>query len=101
MPVPDTRPVERLHIARDALIILAAACLAVLAAQMLGPGLVSAPAAPGSLPPGATTVVLGSAGPTVTLAPLPTLGPIVNPSLHIDATPTPVPFTTLPPARRH
>lgn len=80
---------------RDSAIILVGIVLALLAATFvpgLAPALIvdetSPPSGRGAGAPSAT----GSAAPVA-----PTLGPVVNPSLDLDATPRPVPPVTQPP----
>ncbi|HJW21166.1 MAG TPA: PKD domain-containing protein, partial [Candidatus Limnocylindrales bacterium] len=94
---PRTRT-TRGALLRDSSTLVGAALLAVVAFQVLsgaGPG-----ATPGySTPPGQTGVAVGSLGAGTTLPPLTTLGPIVNPGIHLEATPTPVPVITLPPLK--
>ncbi len=83
---------------RDSAFILIGVVLALLLAQVLLPrdsGTGSED--PTELPTGA---VLGLTSPPRTLAPGETLGPILDPGLGIDATPTPIPVITLDPTER-
>jgi PKD domain len=85
---------RRRQLWRDTAIILSGMVIALLVAQLVLPGL------------GGTAVASPTPGPTgvVTDAPAtanagltgPTSGPLVDPSLGIDATPTPIPVVTLP-----
>lgn len=83
---------------RDSAFILIGVVVALLLAQLLLPrdgGIGSD--GPTELPTGA---VLGLTSAPRTLAPGETFGPILDPSLGIDATPTPIPAITLGPTRR-
>lgn len=87
-------PTSRWALVRDTAIVLGGALLAIAAAQLS----VGAPGPASSVPaPDETGPAVGSPAGLPTLPPLETFGPIVNPSVHIDATPTPVPFVTLRP----
>ena len=83
-------------LARDTLTILGAVLAAVLGWQLLGGFDAGAAGGRGS-PPAETGIVVGSLGTIPTIPPLETLGPIVNPRVGVDASPTPVPFATLGP----
>lgn len=83
---------------RDSAIILIGVVIALLVAQFLLPrttGTVSGE--PSDYESG---MVIGSYGAPRTLAPGETFGPILDPSLGIDATPTPIPAITLGPTRK-
>lgn len=83
---------------RDSAIILIGVVIALLVAQFLLPrttGTVS-----GEPSDYASGMVIGSYGAPRTLAPGETFGPILDPSLGIDATPTPIPAITLGPTRK-
>lgn len=83
---------------RDSAIILSAVVIALLLAQTLLPrstGTVTGD--PTDYPSG---MAIGSIGAPRTLAPGETFGPILDPSLGIDATATPIPVVTLGPTRR-
>ena len=100
---PEPRRPLRPHATRAALLrdtatILVGAILALLAAQALV-ALGQGSASPSATPPDDTDVAIASGdGSLPTLPGLETVGPIVNPSVHIDATPTPVPFRTRAPS---
>jgi hypothetical protein len=82
---------------RDSATILAGVLLAIVGAKFLIPG--NAPSPTGSPTAEASGIAIGSFG-TATLpgfTPIPTLGQIINPSLDLEATPTPIPVITLPP----
>jgi hypothetical protein len=82
---------------RDTATILIGVVLALLAVRFLLPS--GSPTAGGSPSPDASSVIV-AASPTPTallLPPIPTIGQIVNPSLNLRATPTPIPVITLPP----
>jgi outer membrane biosynthesis protein TonB len=86
----------RRGIARDTLTILGGALLAVVAAQLtmsVPAGATGSPTAPD------TGEVIGgdSQDPGPTFPPIETIGQIVNPSVHLEATPTPIPIITLGP----
>lgn len=81
---------------RDSATILIGVVVALLAVQALLPGTGIVPA--GSPSPDPSGIAIGSFLPQVSLAPGETFGPIVNPSLGIDATPTPIPVITLAPS---
>jgi hypothetical protein len=86
---------RRRQLWRDSATLLIGAVVALLAFQVLVPRGAGVPlSSPLDLPSG---VAIGSVGPPATLRPDPTFGPIVDPSLGIDATPTPIPVITLPP----
>jgi PKD domain len=83
---------------RDSAIILIGVVLALLAVRFLLPS--GSPTADGSPSPDPSSII-AAASPTPTallLTPIPTIGQIVNPSLNLRATPTPIPVITLPPA---
>jgi PKD domain-containing protein len=84
---------------RDSATILLGVVLALLAVRFVLP---SGPAAAvGSPSPEDTSLVAVASltlSPMPTDTPAPTLGNVVPPSLHLDATPTPIPVITLPPA---
>lgn len=80
---------------RDSATILVFVILALLGAQMFLPRGIGGPA-DSSLPSG---INVGSLPPGVTLAPGMTLGLIVDPSLGIDASPTPIPAITIGPSQ--
>ena len=94
---PVIAQTRRVVLWRDSATILAGVILALLAARFLLPGDQSS--ATGSPTPGSSAVVVlpptGTATVVVTLGP--TFGGVVNPSLHLDATPSPIPVITLPP----
>jgi hypothetical protein len=78
---------------RDSATILVAIVLVLLGAQAFlprGAGLPTDSAIP-------SAVVIGSVPPGSSVAPVETFGPIIDPSLGIDATPTPIPVITLGP----
>jgi len=83
---------------RDSAFILIGVVIALLVAQTLLPR--SAGTVTGEPSDFSTGVALGSIAPPRTLAPGETFGPIIDPSLAIDATPTPIPVITLGPTRR-
>jgi len=95
--VPRTGLTARQNVARDTLVILGAAVLAILVGRLAVPDLGAT--APSAEPPGGSAVVVGmqSDGPEVTVPPLATLGPVVNASAGLAATPTPIPIITLGP----
>jgi len=94
-PVKGTRPDPRIVLWRDSATILVVVVLAVLAWQILGPAATGEPTSSGDIPSG---VVVGSLPPGMSLPPGVTFGPVVPPSLAIDATPTPIPVITLGPS---
>ncbi len=80
---------------RDSAMILSGLILAILAAQTFLPGSAGVPTgSPTAFPTG---VAIGSLQPPISLPPGVTFGPIIDPSLGIDATPTPIPVITLGP----
>jgi hypothetical protein len=86
---------RRRQLWRDSATLLIGAVVALLAFQVFAPRGAGAPSSsPLDVPSG---VAIGSIGPPATLRPGPTFGPIVDPSLGIDATPTPIPVVTLAP----
>jgi hypothetical protein len=94
-PVRASRPDPRVVLWRDSATILVFVVLALLGWQTFAPGGTGAPTESGDIPSG---VVVGSLPPGMTLPPGVTFGPGVNPSLGIDATPTPIPVITLGPS---
>jgi hypothetical protein len=83
---------------RDSAFILIGVVVALLVAQLLLPGDGGAGSGqPTELPTGA---VLGLTSEPRTLAPGETIGPVLDPGLVIDATPSPIPVITLGPTRR-
>jgi PKD repeat protein len=99
-PVRRRRLDARRQIARDTATILSGAILAILVFRV-APGMLGGPGA--SPTPGETEIVTGSDGPVDTgaaigtLPPPATIGPVVNPSANLDATPTPIVIQTLGP----
>jgi hypothetical protein len=102
--VPALEPVERDRAAdddrrrqlwRDSATILIGVVVALLVGQSIFPQPVAGPV--GSPTPLPTGVAIGTFGPPVSIAPVATFGPIINPSLGIDATPTPIPVITMGP----
>lgn len=98
-PVRQSAPVRSRvdpHIVlwRDSATILVGVVLALLGAQVFLPKGNGGPTDSGDLSSG---VVIGSLPPGYSLPPGVTFGPILNPSLGIDATPTPIPVITLGP----
>jgi hypothetical protein len=86
----------RRGVARDTLTILGGALLAIAASRLLAPE----PAGSVSSPPPADTglfIGVGSEAPPPTIPALATVGAIVNPRVHLEATPTPIPIITLGP----
>jgi outer membrane biosynthesis protein TonB len=81
---------------RDSATILIGLVIALLAAQALLPGYSVLPT--GSPTPEPSGIAIGSFLPPLSLAPGETFGPIIDPSLGIDATPTPIPVITLGPS---
>ena len=86
---------RRRQLWRDSATILIGVVLALLVGQTLLPAQVASP--DGSPTPLPSTIAIGSVAPPVSLAPGATFGPIINPSLGIDATPTPIPVITMGP----
>jgi outer membrane biosynthesis protein TonB len=91
---------RRRQLWRDSATILIAIVLALIVGQTLIPAQTAGP--DGSPTPLPSTVAIGSLGPPATVAPGETagttFGPIINPSLGIDATPTPIPVITPTPS---
>jgi hypothetical protein len=90
----ETRVAAKRLLWRDSAIILVGIALALLVAQFLpglAPGLVAEETSVASGPGGGTLAPAGSTPPGATL------GPVVDPSLGIDATQPPIPPITLPP----
>ena len=91
---------RRRQLWRDSATILIGVVLALLVGQTLVPAQTAGPdGSPTALP---STVAIGSVGPPATVStgsvpPPPTFGPIINPSLGIDASPTPIPVITMGP----
>jgi hypothetical protein len=95
-PVPRRARASRWALVRDTSTIVGTVLVAILAFQLSsGGGTVSSFGE--SIVPGQTGVAIGSLGLGETPGPRTTLGPIVNPGVHLDATPTPVPYQTLGP----
>jgi hypothetical protein len=96
--LPPRARTTRWALFRDTATIVGGGLLAIAAFQLLSGG--TPGASPGfSVPPDQTGVVVGSLDVGPTQPPAVTLGPVVNPSVNIEATPTPVPVITLPPRR--
>jgi hypothetical protein len=90
---------RRRQLWRDSATILSAVVVALLVFRLLGAFSAPAPAAsPSPIPSGLAS---GSEGIEPSLGPGQTFVPIVDPSLGIDATPTPIPVVTLPPTGTH
>ena len=94
-PVRGSRPDPRVVLWRDSASILVVVVLALLAWQTFAPGGTGTPMGSGDIPSG---VVVGSLPPGMSLPPGVTFGPIVPPSLAINASPTPIPVITLGPS---
>ncbi len=95
-PVRGSRPDPRVVLWRDSATILVVVVIALLAWQTFGLGGSGQPTESDAIPSG---VVVGSSlPPGMSLPPGFTFGPIVDPSLGIDATPTPIPVITLGPS---
>jgi outer membrane biosynthesis protein TonB len=94
-PVRGSRPDPRVVLWRDSASILVVVVLALLLWQTFAPVDTGTPTESGDAPTGG---VVTSLPPGVTLAPGFTFGPILPPSLAIDATPTPIPVITLGPS---
>ncbi|HET7181372.1 MAG TPA: hypothetical protein VFI15_03985, partial [Candidatus Limnocylindrales bacterium] len=94
-PVRGSRPDPRVVLWRDSASILVVVVLALLLWQTFAPVETGTPTDSGPAP---TRGVVTSLPPGVTLAPGFTFGPILPPSLAIDATPTPIPVITLGPS---
>jgi hypothetical protein len=91
---------RRRQLWRDSATILIGVVLALIVGQVLIPAQTAGP--DGSPTPLPSTVAIGSVGPPASVtpgsvAPPPTFGPIVDPSLGIDASPTPIPVITMGP----
>lgn len=96
LPVGTTR---RRVLWRDSATILIGVVLALLVARFLLPsGPASAVGSPSPEDTGLVAVASLTLSPTVVDTSAPTFGNVVPPSLHLDATPTPIPVITLPPA---
>jgi hypothetical protein len=91
LPYPPVDP--RRVLWRDSAMLLVLVVVGLLAAQTFLPGINGQPT-DSSIP---SPITLRSLAPGVTLAPGETLGPIIDPSLGVDATPTPIPVITLGP----
>ena len=86
---------RRRQLWRDSATILIGVVLVLLLGQTFFPQVASGPGeSPTPLP---STVDIGSFGPPVSLPPGATFGPIIDPSLGIDRTPTPIPVITMGP----
>jgi hypothetical protein len=90
-------PAERKRLLwRDSATILIGVVIALLAAQVFLPR--STGVAVGSASPASSGLTIGASPGMASATPeIVTFGPIVDPSLGIDATPTPIPVITLPP----
>lgn len=88
---------RRRQLWRDSSLILICVVLALIVGQTLAPSQTAGP--DGSPTPLPSTIAIGSVGPPVSIAPGATFGPIINPSLGIDATPTPIPVITMGPTQ--
>ena len=91
---------RRRQLWRDTAMLLTAVVAALLVANLLGPelsGIASVSPAPSPTPTPTPTGMTLVPSATPTDAPVMTSEPIVDPSLGIDATPTPIPALTLPP----
>jgi hypothetical protein len=86
---------RRRQLWRDSATILIGVVIALLVGQTLIPANTAGPGA--SDTPLPSTVAIGSAAPPVSLPPGVTFGPIINPSLGVDASPTPIPVITMGP----
>ena len=86
---------RRRQLWRDSATILIGVVIALLVGQTLIPAETAAPGP--SDTPLPSTVAIGSAAPRVSLPPGVTFGPIINPSLGVDASPTPIPVITMGP----
>ncbi len=80
---------------RDSATILIGVVLVLLVGQTLMPSQAAGP--DGSPTPEPSTIAIGSFGPPVSLPPGATFGPIVDPGLGVDASPTPIPVITMGP----
>jgi PKD domain len=97
-PVPHAATRRRV-LWRDSATILIGVVVALLVVRFLLPsGPATADASPSPDDTGIVAVASATLAPTPTDATLATLGNVVPPSLHLDATPTPIPVITLPPA---
>jgi PKD repeat protein len=84
---------------RDSATILIGIVLALLVVRFLLPsGPATAIGSPSPEDTGLVAVASATLPPTPGDTPAPTLGNVVPPSLHLEATPTPIPVITLPPA---
>jgi len=89
---------RRIILWRDTATILIFVIVALLAARLLLPGTSGAPGESGSGDLGSEVAIgSGPGGSGFLFSAAPTLGVIVDPSLHLDATPTPIPVITAPP----
>jgi hypothetical protein len=86
---------RRRQLWRDSATILIAVVMLLLAGQIFLPEQTATPG--GSPTPLPSAVAIGSIPPPATLPPGATFGPILNPSLGVDATPTPIPVITMGP----
>jgi hypothetical protein len=84
---------------RDSATILIGVVVALLVVRFVLPsGPATADASPSPGPTGLVEIASSTLSATPSDMPAPTLGNVVPPSLHLDATPTPIPVITLPPA---
>jgi hypothetical protein len=90
---------RRKQLWRDSAAILSAVVVSLLAFRLLGSFSTSLVEASPSPTP--SDLAAGSQGSEASLGPGQTLAPIIDPSLGIDATPTPIPPVTLPPTGTH
>ncbi|HUQ44794.1 MAG TPA: hypothetical protein VM451_10355 [Candidatus Limnocylindria bacterium] len=91
----ERRAERRRLLWRDSATILIGVVIALLVGQMIFPQRVGTPVQTGGeIPSG---IVIGSVGPSFSLPPGVTFGPIIDPSLRIDATGTPIPVITMGP----
>jgi hypothetical protein len=101
---PDLEPVRygttrRRILWRDSATILIGVVIALLAVRFVLPSdPASAVGSPSPQDTGLVAVASATIAPTQIDTPAPTFGNVVPPSLHLDATPTPIPVITLPPA---
>lgn len=86
---------RRRQLWRDSATILIGVVLALLVGQALLPAQTAGPGP--SDTPLPSTVAIGSSAPVLSLPPGVTFGPIIDPSLGVDASPTPIPVITMGP----
>jgi hypothetical protein len=86
---------RRRQLWRDSATILIGVVLVLLAGQVFIPQQTAGPA--GSATPLPSEIAIGSVQAPVSLPPGATFGPIINPSLGVDASPTPIPVITMGP----